>query len=75
MLNVEELKTLVPFEVKQGFARLAHDLGMNESELLREMIMVHVLGVDAVRKIYEERLARVVAMDGLPTSITGESHD
>lgn len=64
MLNTEELKTLVPFEVKQGFARLAHDLGMNESELLREMIMVHVLGVDAVRKIYEERLAR----------ITGESH-
>lgn len=75
MLNTEELKTLVPFEVKQGFARLAHDLGMNESELLREMIMVHVLGVDAVRKIYEERLARVVAMDGLPTSITGGNHD
>lgn len=71
MLNAEELKTLVPFEVKQGFARLAHDLGMNESELLREMIMVHVLGVDAVRKIYEERLVRVVAMDWHPTSITG----
>ena len=75
MLNTEELKTLVPFEVRQGFARIAHDLGMDESELLREMIMVHVLGVDAVRKLYEERLARVVAMDCRPTSITGGNHD
>lgn len=75
MRNTEEFKTLVPFEVKQGSARLAHDLGMDESELLREMIMVHVLGVDAVRKIYEERLARVVAMDWSHTSITGGNHD
>lgn len=75
MLNTEELKTFVPFGVKQGFARLAYDLGVNESELLREMIMVHVLGVDAVRKIYEERLAKVAAMDWHPTSTTGGSHD
>ena len=56
----EEVKTLVPFEIKEGFARLAHEHGVSPSEYLREIVMVNVVGVDGVRKIYEERLARIV---------------
>lgn len=55
----EELKARVPYEIKEGFQRIAHDMDMTESELLREMITVRVLGLDMVRKIYEERLSRV----------------
>lgn len=55
----EEIKTLVPFEVKEGFARIAHEHGVSPSEYLREMVMVNVIGIDGVRKIYEERLLRM----------------
>lgn len=53
----EELKTLVPFEIKEGFARIAHEHGVSPSEYLREVVMVNVIGIDGVRKIYEKRLA------------------
>ncbi len=55
----EEVKARIPYDIKEGFTRIAHDIGMSESELLREMVMVKVLGLDMVRKIYEERLVKV----------------
>lgn len=58
----EEVKARIPYDIKEGFTRIAHDMGMNESELLREMVMVKVLGMDTVRKIYEERLQRVAGI-------------
>jgi len=58
----EEIKTLVPYEVKEGFARLANDNGMTPSEFMRELVMVRVLGVDGVRKIYDQRLNRVAGI-------------
>lgn len=59
--STEEVKARVPYEVKEGFARIAHELGMTESELLREMVTIKVLGLDTVRRLNEERLARVAA--------------
>lgn len=58
--NTEEIKARVPYEIKEGFTRIAHEMGMTESELLREMLMVKVLGVDVVRSLNEKRL-RLVA--------------
>lgn len=58
----EEVKARIPYDIKEGFTRIAHDMGMNESELLREMVMVKVLGVDMVRKIYNERLSKVAGI-------------
>lgn len=52
----EEVKTLVPFDIKEDFSRLAHEHGLTPSEFLRELVMVRVLGVDRVRRIYEQRL-------------------
>lgn len=56
------MKARLPYDIKEGFTRIAHDMGMNESELLREMVMIKVLGMDTVRKIYEERLQRVAGI-------------
>lgn len=58
----EEVKARVPYEIKEGFQRIAHDLDITESQLLREMIEMRVLGFDMVRKINEERLMRVAGM-------------
>lgn len=60
--NTEEVKARIPFELKEGFTRIAHELGMNESELLRELIMIRVLGFDMVKKIHEERFERVAGI-------------
>ncbi len=61
----EELKTRVPYQVKEAFTRIAHDLDMTEAELLREMVMVKVYGVDMVQKIYAERVSRVAGIGPL----------
>lgn len=58
----EEIKSKLPFEIKESFTRIAHDAGMTESEYLREMIMIKVLGLDMVRKIHAERLERVAGI-------------
>lgn len=62
----EELKTLLPFEIKEGFTRIAHEHGVSPSEYLRELVMVHVIGIDGMRKIYEDRIS------GLTTVIRRE---
>lgn len=56
----EEVKARLPYEIKEGFSRIANEMGMTESELLREMVMVKVLGIDVVRSMHEKRL-RLVA--------------
>lgn len=58
----EELKARVPYEIKEGFTRIAHDLGMSESELLRDLVTIRVLGIEVVRKIQEERLGVVAGI-------------
>lgn len=60
----EEIDTKVPFEIKAGLDRIAHDLGMSRSELLREIVMVRVLGIDVVRNINEQRLLRINGVEG-----------
>ena len=56
----EEVKARIPYEIKEGFARIANEIGMTESELLREMVMVKVLGVDVVRSMQEKRLQLII---------------
>lgn len=58
----EEIKARVPYEIKEGFQRIAHDLGITESQLMREMIEIRVLGLDVVRRIDDERRMRVAGM-------------
>lgn len=58
----EEVKTLVPYEIKEAVARLANEHGMTPSEFLREIVMIRVLGVDDVRRIYESRLNSIAGI-------------
>jgi hypothetical protein len=58
-----DLKCKVPDVVKDDFVRLAHTLGLNESELLREWVMVRLYGEEEVRRMQEQRL-RLVAGNG-----------
>lgn len=58
----EEVKARVPYEIKEGFQRLAHELDMTESQLLRQLIEIRVLWYDMTKKIQDERLARVAGM-------------
>lgn len=55
----EVLKTRVPDEVKDDFLRLAHSLGMDESGLLRMLVLIRLYGVDMVSRMHAERLAIV----------------
>lgn len=55
-----ELKCKVPDCVKDDFVLLAHSLGMSESELLREWVMVRLFGLGEVQRMAETRL-RLVA--------------
>lgn len=54
----EDVRARVPYAVKEGLARLVNESGMSEQEYVREVLMVHVLGVDVVLKIHEQRLMR-----------------
>ena len=58
----EEIRARVPYQIKEEFLRMANDLGMTESEMLREIIIVRVLGVDAVRRLYDERVSLVAGI-------------
>lgn len=57
-----EIKTKVPDVVKDDFVRLAHELGMSESELLRDMVMVRVYGAEQVLRMQSDRLRLVSGM-------------
>lgn len=60
--NTEEVKARLPFDIKHGFIRIAHEHNMSESELLRELIMIRVLGFDVYKKVQEERLSSVAGI-------------
>ena len=52
----------VAYAIKEGLSRLVNESGMSEAEYVRDVLMVHVLGVDAVIKIHEERIKRFAGM-------------
>lgn len=54
-----EAKVRLPDAVKLDLVRVAHEHGMNESEFLRELIMVRLYGVDEVQSLYRSRLEMV----------------
>ncbi len=51
-----ELKTKVPECVKDEFTALAHGLGLNESELLRSIVMVRLYGVAGAERMHSNQL-------------------
>jgi hypothetical protein len=59
----EQAKTMLPFAIKEGLARLVHESGYgSEQEFLRDLITVNVVGVDGMLKIHEERMRRFVTI-------------
>jgi hypothetical protein len=58
-----EVKTRIPESVGDELSRSAAAIGVSVSEYLRDLIVVHVMGEDHVRRMYEERLA-VLARKG-----------
>lgn len=58
----EDIRTKVPYAIKDGLCRLANELGMSEAEYLRDLLMVHILGVNEVSKIQQDRINRFAAM-------------
>ena len=58
----EDVRAKVPYVIKEGLSRLVNESGMSEAEYVRDVLMVHVLGVDAVIKIHEERIKRFAGM-------------
>lgn len=51
-----ELKTKIPECVKDEFTALAHGLGLNESELLRSIVMVRLYGVEGAERMHSNQL-------------------
>ncbi len=51
-----ELKTKVPDCVKDEFVSLAHALGLNESDLLRSLVIVRLYGVEGAERMHSNQL-------------------
>ena len=51
-----ELKTKVPDCVKDEFVTLAHALGLNESDLLRSLVIVRLYGVEGAERMHSNQL-------------------
>ena len=68
-----ELKTKVPECVKDEFTSLAHALGLNESELLRSLVMVRLYGVEGAERMHSTQLraAAGIGPDWAPTAAAG----
>lgn len=66
-----ELKTKVPECVKDEFTSLAHVLGLNESELLRSLVMVRLYGVEGAERMHSNQLraAAGIGPDWAPTAV------
>ncbi len=54
-----ELKTRVSDDAADDFRRLARELGMNTSELLRLIVLTRLYGIDGVSRMQATQLARV----------------
>lgn len=57
-----EIKVRVPSEVKDDLARAARACGMNDAEFVRDLICLRLYGLDMMRKMHDERLARVAGV-------------
>ena len=57
-----ELKTRVSDDAADDFRRLARDLGMNTSELLRVMVLTRLYGLEGVTRMTASHLAAVVGV-------------
>lgn len=54
------LKTLVPDELKDDFARRARELGYpSDSDALRELVMVFTYGAGHLQKVHAERIRKM----------------
>jgi len=65
-----EVKTKLPDCVKDEFVMLAHSLGLNESELLRSMVMVRLYGVEGAERMHSNQLRAAAGLG--PVSGTKE---
>jgi hypothetical protein len=57
-----DLKTLIDEDTKEELARLARSEGMNLSEYVRELIMIHVHGREHLIRLTKARLERMVGV-------------
>jgi hypothetical protein len=57
-----ELKTRVSHDASDDFRRLARELGMTTSELLRVLILTRLYGVDGVARMTSDHLQRVAGI-------------
>lgn len=49
----------IPLEVKHGLDRMRAEAGgMSEAEYLSKLVIIHVIGVDAYRRLQEQELTR-----------------
>lgn len=58
----DELKTRVSGQAGDDFRRLARELGMTTSELLRVMVLTRLYGVEGVARMTQEQLARAAGV-------------
>lgn len=58
-----DLKCKVPDVVKDDFSKLARSLGLNDSELLRDMVMARLYGIEHVARMHTKRLSMVAGND------------
>lgn len=68
----EELKCKLPYEVKAEFNKLAHELGISDSELLRDMVMARLFTPEHLVSLYAKRL-NVVAGIGQESALKREA--
>jgi len=57
-----ELKTRVSDDAADDFRRLARELGMNTSELLRLLVLTRLYGLEGVTRMTATHLAAVVGI-------------
>lgn len=60
------LKTLVPGSVQDDFRALARSLGMTDSDLLRELVMLRTYGPDRYARMQQDRIRMVAGIGTEP---------
>lgn len=58
----DEIKTRVSSQAGDDFRRLARELGMNTSELLRVLVLTRLYGVEGVARMTQEQVARAAGV-------------
>lgn len=62
-----EIRSKVPEVVKEDWDELVRRLGTNDSELLRELVMVRLYGLEQVQRMHANRLLMVAGMGPVAT--------